>query len=92
MPVDSLDLTPRALSDATRSLPASAALLRRRRQAAGGERTAVILYYRDEMAVRDIARVVGVTTGTIKTLLFRARRHLRGRLEAAPVSGQETST
>ena len=42
-----------------------------------GERTAVILYYRDEMAVRDIARVLGVTTGTIKTLLFRARRHLR---------------
>jgi RNA polymerase sigma-70 factor (ECF subfamily) len=42
-----------------------------------GERTAVILYYRDEMAVRDIARALGVTTGTIKTLLFRARRHLR---------------
>jgi RNA polymerase sigma-70 factor (ECF subfamily) len=42
-----------------------------------GERTAVILYYRDEMAVRDIARALGVTTGTVKTLLFRARRHLR---------------
>jgi RNA polymerase sigma-70 factor (ECF subfamily) len=42
-----------------------------------GERTAVFLYYRDEMAVRDIARALGVTTGTIKTLLFRARRHLR---------------
>jgi RNA polymerase sigma-70 factor (ECF subfamily) len=46
-----------------------------------GERTAVILYYRDEMAVADIARALGVTAGTIKTLLFRARRHLRGRLE-----------
>ena len=45
-----------------------------------GERTAVILYYRDEMAVRDIARALGVTTGTIKTLLFRARRHLRGQM------------
>jgi len=45
-----------------------------------GERTAVMLYYRDEMAVGDIARALGVTTGTIKTLLFRARRHLRGRL------------
>lgn len=42
-----------------------------------GERTAVMLYYRDEMPVRDIARVLGVTAGTIKTLLFRARRHLR---------------
>ena len=56
-----------------------------------GERTAVILYYRDEMAVRDIARALGVTTGTVKTLLFRARRHLRGRLEAARVTHQEKS-
>ena len=55
-----------------------------------GERTAVMLYYRDEMAVRDIARALGVTTGTIKTLLFRARRHLRERLEAATVSQPET--
>lgn len=47
-----------------------------------GERTAVILYYRDEMAVGDIARALGVTSGTIKTLLFRARRHLRSRVEA----------
>ena len=49
-----------------------------------GERTAVILYYRDEMAVSDIARALGVTTGTIKTFLFRARRHLRARLGAEP--------
>jgi RNA polymerase sigma-70 factor, ECF subfamily len=47
-----------------------------------GERTAVILYYRDQLPVRDIARAVGVTTGTIKTLLFRARRHLRERLQS----------
>lgn len=46
-----------------------------------GERTAVALYYRDELPVRDIARALGVTTGTIKTLLFRARRHLRERLQ-----------
>jgi DNA-directed RNA polymerase specialized sigma24 family protein len=43
----------------------------------------VILYYREEMALRDIAQALGVTTGTVKTLLFRARRHLRDRLEAA---------
>ena len=45
-----------------------------------GERAAVILYYRDELSVADIARALGVTTGTIKTLLFRGRRHLRERL------------
>lgn len=60
-----------------------------------GERTAVILYYRDEMPVRQIARVLGVTTGTIKTLLFRARRNLRMRLEtesglgAPPIGSEE---
>jgi RNA polymerase sigma-70 factor (ECF subfamily) len=48
-----------------------------------GERTAVFLYYRDEMPVRDIARALGVTSGTVKTLLFRARRHLRERLGKA---------
>ncbi len=42
-----------------------------------GERTAVTLYYRQEMKVDEIARVLGVTSGTVKTLLFRARRRLR---------------
>jgi RNA polymerase sigma-70 factor (ECF subfamily) len=55
-----------------------------------GERTAVLLYYRDEMAVGDIARAIGVTTGTIKTLLFRARRHLRERLQATQPNHEET--
>ena len=45
-----------------------------------GERTAMMLYYRDELPVREIARTLGVSSGTIKTLLFRARRHLRERL------------
>jgi RNA polymerase sigma-70 factor (ECF subfamily) len=55
-----------------------------------GERTSVLLYYRDEMPVGDIARALGVTAGTIKTLLFRARRRLRERL-AAIGFGQEHS-
>ncbi len=29
------------------------------------------------MKVSDIARALGVTSGTVKTLLFRARRRLR---------------
>ena len=57
-----------------------------------GERTAVTLYYRDEMPVNDIARALGVTAGTIKTLLFRARKHLRQRVEqmAAKKDKKET--
>lgn len=42
-----------------------------------GERTAVYLHYRQEMNVTDVARALGVTSGTVKTLLFRARRKLR---------------
>ena len=42
-----------------------------------GERTAVILYYRQDMSVREIAGAIGVTDGTVKTLLFRARQRLR---------------
>lgn len=42
-----------------------------------GERTAVFLFYRQEMKVADIARTLGVTGGTVKTMLFRARKKLR---------------
>ena len=55
-----------------------------------GERTSVLLYYRDDLPVGDIARALGVTAGTIKTLLFRARRHLRERLTSIG-PGQERS-
>ncbi len=47
-----------------------------------GERTAAILYYRDEFSVRQVASALGVTTGTVKTLLFRVRRRLRQSLAA----------
>jgi RNA polymerase sigma-70 factor (ECF subfamily) len=56
-----------------------------------GERTAVMLYYRDELPVREIARALGVTSGTIKTLLFRARRRLRDRLGGPPGADGGTS-
>jgi RNA polymerase sigma-70 factor (ECF subfamily) len=42
-----------------------------------GERTAVILYYRQEMRVAQIAFAMGVSGGTVKTLLFRGRQKLR---------------
>jgi RNA polymerase sigma-70 factor (ECF subfamily) len=42
-----------------------------------GERMAVLLYYRHDMQISDIANALGVTGGTVKTLLFRGRRKLR---------------
>jgi len=48
-----------------------------------GERTAAFLYYRQELTVPEVARTLGVTSGTVKTLLFRARQRLR-RATAAP--------
>lgn len=52
-----------------------------------GERTAAILYYRQEMSVRDIAHALGVTSGTVKTLLFRARQRLRRTAEGSHEGG-----
>lgn len=42
-----------------------------------GQRTVVLLRYRQDMSVRQIAGALGVTVGTVKTLLFRARQRLR---------------
>ena len=51
-----------------------------------GERTAVVLHYRQELSVSEVASVIGVTAGTVKTLLFRARQHLRASLAGATSS------
>lgn len=49
-----------------------------------GERAAVMLYYRQQCSVEDVARQLGVVTGTVKTLLFRARQKLRARMTTGP--------
>jgi RNA polymerase sigma-70 factor (ECF subfamily) len=46
-----------------------------------GERTAVLLFYKQELQVTEIAAILGVTTGTVKTLLHRGRAHLKAQLE-----------
>lgn len=46
-----------------------------------GERTAVALHYRQGLKVREVADALGVTSGTVKTFLFRARKKLREALE-----------
>jgi RNA polymerase sigma-70 factor (ECF subfamily) len=51
-----------------------------------GERTTVVLHYRQELSVSEVASAIGVTVGTVKTLLFRARQHLRASLAGATPS------
>jgi RNA polymerase sigma-70 factor (ECF subfamily) len=46
------------------------------------ERTAVVLYYREGMPVNDVAAVMGVSPGTVKTHLFRARSQIQVNLKA----------
>ncbi|MEZ5316871.1 MAG: RNA polymerase sigma factor [Vicinamibacterales bacterium] len=54
-----------------------------------GQRAAVMLFYRDGLTVSEVAAALGVTSGTVKTLLFRARRALRESLTAAGWRGTE---
>jgi RNA polymerase sigma factor (sigma-70 family) len=44
------------------------------------QRTAVVLYYRESLTVKEVAKVLGVSTGTIKTQLFRARSQIQASL------------
>jgi RNA polymerase sigma-70 factor (ECF subfamily) len=63
---------------------ASEAVLRVRAGLAGLEpdqRLVLTLYYVEEMRVREIAEVLSVPTGTVKSRLFNARRALERRLE-----------
>ena len=45
-------------------------------------RVVTILYYFDDLPVKEIACTLGVTEGTVKSRLFSARRHLRQALTA----------
>lgn len=44
------------------------------------EREVLTLFYLDELSLRQVAEVVGVPEGTVKSRLFRARRMLHERL------------
>lgn len=45
------------------------------------EREVLTLFYLDELSLADVADVLGVPPGTVKSRLFRARRMLRHELE-----------
>ena len=47
----------------------------------GKFKTAIYLYYYEGYAVKEIARAMGQTEGTVKSWLFRARKLLKRRLE-----------
>ena len=53
------------------------------------QRAAVALHYIEDMSVVDIAGVLGVTTGTIKTSLFMARRALVKSLRTGEVGDDD---
>ncbi len=46
------------------------------------ERQAAVLFYVHDLSVVDVAAELGVTDGTVKTLLSRARTHLAEQLDA----------
>jgi len=46
------------------------------------QRTAVVLYYRESLTVEEVAKAMGVSPGTIKTHLFRARSQIQISLRA----------
>jgi len=49
------------------------------------QRAAVTLYYVEDLAVAEIAEILGVAAGTVKTSLFMARRSLASSLGAEEV-------
>ena len=52
------------------------------------ERAAAIFYYREGLSVEQIATTMGVSAGSIKTSLFRARDHLRTALQPMKDEGR----
>jgi RNA polymerase sigma-70 factor (ECF subfamily) len=45
-------------------------------------REAVVLRYREELSIEEIAETMSVPTGTVKTYLYRARKELASILSA----------
>ena len=52
------------------------------------QRTTVILYYFNDLSIKEIAQITGSLEGTVKTRLFAARRRLKRVLEADEQKGE----
>jgi RNA polymerase sigma-70 factor, ECF subfamily len=55
------------------------------------QRTAVVLYYREHLPVNDVAKTMGVTPGTVKTHLMRARSQIQINLRKSKFDGGDLS-
>lgn len=55
-------------------------------------RAAVHLFYREDLSVEEIASVLGIPTGTVKSRLHHAREAIRRQLGAAAPVHNETKS
>jgi RNA polymerase sigma-70 factor (ECF subfamily) len=58
-------------------------------QLSSGQRTAALLFYRQGLSIDEVAAALGVSGGTVKTLLFRARQRLLTLLTAEEGSSHD---
>jgi RNA polymerase sigma-70 factor (ECF subfamily) len=52
-------------------------------------RTVILLYYYNELSTREIAKITGTLEGTVKSRLYKARKLLKGILEADGIKEAE---
>ena len=80
--VDNPDQVP---AEEGEDLPVAQIALRRElSRMPAGRRQLLVLFYLEELSVADIARVLGIPDGTVKSRLFHARQALKRKLEETP--------
>jgi len=67
------------------TLEAESRVERALRQLPAAYRTVLTLFYIEDLPIKDVARITGLSLGTVKTHLHRARKELRKLLEESEV-------
>ena len=52
-------------------------------------KTVVILFYFQELKIREIARIMNIPEGSVKVYLYRAKKQLRRQLEGGQEENEE---